>query len=366
MRSVSQILSAALVASTTVTATVARPCHDCPVVDDVVWTSDVTAGSAFTATLNANDPLGVDTVTFKAYPNKGWWYPCPESTQFSLVNGTIYDGTWQVECPLPSDTPSQTYAFNYNCVDTEGYNTYVTFTDGFTVSGGPDADYDAPAVEKISCAETVSAGAMLDVYLTIADESGVDTDISYIKAHQTDGNVVACYSTQFVLDSGTLTDGVFKASCLVPADTPNGEYWLEVHVYDTQKNPAQPRVDDAFEVVDGATPELTPPSITNVQYADDTVERGETLYVSATVSDLESGVSDVSFQARESYSQGLLCEGPMQLESGDMDNGQWTFSCIVPSDSMIASYTGQVRAYDKQSNTAFVSAYFSVVWPEKV
>lgn len=355
------MLSLSFIIAALVTSASAGMGRKDPKIDDLTWTSDVTAGSVFKASLKATDPLGIDTITFKTYPNQGLWYPCPESTHFSLVNGTTFEGTWQVECLLSSDTPSQTYAFNYNCVDTEGYNTFETITDGFSVTGGPDADYDAPLIETISCVEAVSAGSVLDVYLTITDESGVNTVTSYVKAHQTDGNVVPCFSEQFVLDSGTPTDGVFIASCEVPVDAPNGEYWLEVHVYDNQLNYAQPQVDDAFEVVDGAIPEHTPPTVTNVQYADDTVERGESLSLTATVSDLESGVDTVSFQAREPYSQDLLCKGPMSLQSGDLNNGQWSFSCVVPVDSMIASYEGTVYAYDKQNNERMVTSYFEVI-----
>jgi hypothetical protein len=101
-----------------------------------------------------------------------------------MVNGTAFEGTWQAECPISSDTVSQTYAFNYNCVDTGGHNTYNLIKEGFDVSGGPNAEYDSPIIEKITTADTTTAGTMLDVYLTLADESGISTS-SYVNVHQT-------------------------------------------------------------------------------------------------------------------------------------------------------------------------------------
>jgi hypothetical protein len=367
-------LSAGLAISTSTTASASSssgvkgfPDRDAPKITDLTYgPSVVPTGSVFTASLTASDPLGVDRVTFSASPPQGWWYPCSDSTLFQLVNGTVYDGTWQVECPIPAGTPSQMYSFTYNCVDTESHNTYETFKNGFDVSGGPTAEYNPPSIEKVTCADTITAGTMLDIHLTIADESGVNSDMSYVKVHQIDGYVVPCSAEDFVLESGSWTDGVFRASCLVPADTPNGDYWLEVHVYDTQKNPAEQHVEDAFTVVNGATPDHIPPSVTNIKYADSTLERGQTLSVTASVSDLDSGVNNVDYQARESYSQDLLCRGPMVLQSGDTTTGVWAFSCEVPADAMIAYYTGSMYAYDNQDNTGMGSASVQIVMPNKV
>ena len=184
-----------------------------------------------------------------------------------------------------------------------------------------------------------------------------------MNVHQTDGYYIPCYAS-LVLESGSITDGVFRASCLVPADSPNGEYWLEVHVYDTQKNPSEENVDHAFEVVGGVAPDHTPPSISDETYADTTLERGQTLQFTASVSDLASGVNYVNFKAYEPYSQYTLCDGPMHLQSGDKTSGVWAFSCEVPLDCMIASYSGHVYAYDNQNNEGTSSSYFIVEWPE--
>lgn len=326
----------------------------------------MSTGSAFKVSLTASDPEGIDYVSFSASPNKGWWYPCPEAKQFTLVNGTALEGTWQAECIIPNGTPDQIYAFSYNAVDVEGHNTYVLVKDGFEVTGGPVAEYDAPTISKISNADSVDAGSMLDVYLTVSDASGIETSMSYVNIHQQNGNFIPCSADGVVLDSGTATDGVYKASCLLPANTPNGDYWLEVHMYDTQKNPAEQNVNNAFEVVNGATPDHAPPAIADMKYGDDSIERGQTLSVSATVSDQgadQSGINHVNFQARVSYTQELLCEGPMTLQSGDMVKGVWTFSCAVPTDASVDYYSGNIYAFDNQNNEGMWSKGFSVVMP---
>jgi hypothetical protein len=357
-------LSAAVLAISTHVQATTFPDPNAPKIEGLVYGPKVVpTGSVFTVSLTASDPQGVDHVTFSAYPNEGWWIPCSDAKLFTLVNGTALEGTWEAECPIPAGTPSQTYAFNYNCVDSEGHSTFKTFKDGFDVSGGPVAEYDAPVIEKISCAEVVEAGTMLDVFLTIADASGVDTVTSYVKVHETDGSFVPCSSEQFVQESGSPTEGVFRASCLVPADTPNGDYYLEVHVYDTQKNPAQQTVESAFEVVGGAAPDHIAPSITDITYSDSTVEIGQTMSLTASISDLQSGVDYVNFQAREPYTQELLCDGPMHLQSGDMTAGIWDFSCDVPAGSIIGYYTGAVYAFDNQNNEAMMTSSFSVIMP---
>lgn len=216
----------------------------------------------------------------------------------------------------------------------------------------------------MSNAETVNAGTNLDVYLTVSDASGIETSISYVNVHEQDGNFRPCASDGIVLESGTSTDGIFRASCLLPAGTPEGKYWLEVHVYDTQHNSAEMRVDNAFEVVNGATPDHSVPTVTSVAYADDAVERGQRLSVTSTVSDLgvsQSGIDYVNFEAREYYTQELLCKGPMVQMSGDMTTGVWSFSCDVPADASIDYYTGAVYAFDNQNNQGMNSRGFSVV-----
>jgi hypothetical protein len=358
------LLSAALAVSAGASAAGARPDPKAPTITDLTYPDAVSTESVFIVSFTASDPLGVDHVTFSAYPQQGWWFPCSDAKQFTLVNGTAFEGTWQAECPVPAGTPDQVYSFNYNAVDTEGHSATETFKHGFEVTGGPEAEYEPPTIEKISVAETVTAGTMLDVYLTVSDESGIETSRSYVNVHQTDGHFSPCASDELVLQSGSSTDGVFKASCLLPAGTPNGDYWLEVHMYDTQMNPAEQNVDNAFEVVGGAAPDYTPPAVTGMQYADNTVTRGQTLSVTVTVSDQgtdQSGIDYVNFQAKESYLQTFMCGGAMVLQSGDKASGVWAFSCEVPEEASIDYYTGSVYAFDNQNNEAMWSEGFSVV-----
>lgn len=316
-------------------------------------------GGVFTATLTVADPLGVDKVIFSARPEEGFWYPCPDATRFTMINGTAFEGTWEVECDLSSDTPTQDYSIMYAAYNTAGYDATKTVKSGFVATGGPAADYDAPVIDSVSCAETLAAGSMLDVYLAIKDASGVGSN-SYVKVHETNGNDVPCSATDFVLDSGTATDGVYRASCLVPAETPNGEYFLEVHVYDTQNNPTEQNVDDAFEVVNGAMPDSTPPAIA-ITYDKNPVYLGDTLHVTASVSDTGSGVrGDVTWNAKESYSQVSICKGPMTLQSGDYTNGVWAFSCEVSHDVYAGVYEGAVYAYDNQNNQGHSYESFTV------
>ena len=99
----SLILSATLATFCNASIVQSHPNKNDPTIEDFNYGPDVVpTGTSFKATLTASDPLGIDRVTFKAYPNNGFWYPCLEVTNFSLVNGTVFDGVWQVECPIPA------------------------------------------------------------------------------------------------------------------------------------------------------------------------------------------------------------------------------------------------------------------------
>jgi hypothetical protein len=341
-----------------------RPSHD-PTVDEFSYgPSTVTVEKdVFTATLSVSSTVGIDYVVFGATPPQGMWYPCPESTRFALKNGTIYDGTWEAQCgPLSADTPSQTYTIRYSAVNSEGDYATETFKQGFTASGGPDADYDAPAVSKVTCADTITAGSTLEVFVTYQDANVMSTD-SYMRAHEVNGNMVACLITNFALYSGTSTDGVYKGSCTVPSNTANGDYGLEIHIYDTQHNYYQEPVENAFEVVGGASVDSVAPKISDFAYADSTVEIGQTLSVTATIQDLQSGVASVDFLASEFYVGTQFCKGPMTLLSGDHTTGVWVRSCEVPEGTNIGQFDGQINAYDNQNNKAFDTKGFNVVAP---
>lgn len=330
-----------------------------PIVSDFTYTKSVEVESFFTASITLSDPFGVDRVSFNAYPVEGgWWYPCQQSS-FALVNGTVFDGTWGLNCFISSDTPSQNYAIAYTAYDTVGNSVSDSYRKGFAVIGGPVPESNPPVIKKVTFDEDVTAGTSFTASLTVTDESGMQQ--GYMVVRSSVGSYAACTAEEMVLISGSAQEGVWTATCTIPSDAPNGGYWLEIHVHDTQKNPTDDFIHDAFTLHGGSTPDLVPPSIQSIKIDDTTVTYGQTLHVTAQISDSQSGVNYVYFYAMQGYTSEQFCKENMKLTAGDMSSGTWEISCEVPEGVEYAYFEASIMAYDNQNNVGFKTASFQVV-----
>jgi hypothetical protein len=324
--------------------------------------SVVSVGSTFSATMTVTDESGVDRVIFEANPPAGLWFPCTND-RFELINGTAYDGTWKIECVVPEGTPNQKYSINYDAYDTAGNSAFKNYRLGFSVTGGPAAEYDGPVISKVTYPSEVTAGNSFTAHLSINDASGVSPNC-YMAVRETDGSYVGCTAESMFLESGTTTNGVWAISCLMPLTAPNSGYYLEIHVNDVQKNPTDRYEYDAFTLNGGDAKDTTKPIINEISFSDSSVEPGQTLTVTAQVGDAETGVDHVEFHAIQKYFSTTICKGSMDLKSGDMFDGTWTFACTIPDGTDYLVYAAEVYAYDKQNNQGYATASFNVVAPE--
>lgn len=332
-----------------------------PSVTQFTYPSSVTAGSKFSASLKATDPSGVASITMSVYPQQGWWYPCQSQPSFSLVNGTIYDGSWSFECDISQDTPNQDYHFNYNCCDTAHNCVSARKTPEFSVVGGVTPDYNAPSITKVSYPSTSAAGSNFTASLSITDESGVQN--GYMVVRESTGSYVGCTANNLVLDSGTATNGIWKATCYMDSTAPNGDYYLEIHVNDVQKNPTDLYEYHAFSLYGGSEPDHVKPSVTKIYVSDDPAVWGQTIEITARISDAQTGINHVDFSALAGYTSASLCKGSMSMTSGNNKDGTWSFNCFVPSGSECTVYTAQIYAYDNQNNLGYSTASFHVTVP---
>lgn len=330
-----------------------------PVVSDFTYTKSVEVGSSFSASITVSDSSGVDRVHFNSYPTQGgWWFPCQDST-FALVNGTVFDGTWDINCFISSDTPSQNYAVAYSAYDTAGNSVSDSYRKGFSVTGGPVPESNSPVIQKVTYDTDVAAGSIFTAYLSVTDDSGMQQ--GYMNIHASVGSYMACTAEEMVLESGSATDGVWSASCTIPSDAPNGVYWLEIHVHDTQNNPTDDCIYHAITVQGGSNPDLTPPTIASIKIADTTLSYGETLQVTAQISDAQTGINHVYFYAMQTYTGAQFCKQDMTLIDGDMSAGTWEVSCEVPVGLEYAYWQASIMAYDNQNNVGFKTASFQIV-----
>ena len=328
-----------------------------PVVSDFSYSpKTVVAGSTLTASITVSDQGGVDRVTFQSNPPAGWWYPC--SGNFVLQNGTVYDGTWTYECLIAADTPNGKYSLSYACYDTSYNQASQYYRLGFEVVGGVVPDYNPPVITKISYPKDSPAGSEFTVYLSITDESGVAD--GYMVVRESEGNYVGCTAEHIVLDSGSSTDGIFKASCFIPTTAPNGEYYLEIHVNDVQKNPTDLYEYHAFNLYGGAAADHIKPTISSIKLSNTHVHIGETLEVTATIKDGQTGVNHVNLYAMQTYTSATICKGDMVLISGNSASGVWSFSCVIPAGVEFTVYEAQIYAYDNQNNLGYSTIPFYV------
>lgn len=347
------VLTASLATASIATAADRLP----PTIVDFTYDEFVTAGSSFKAQMHVTDVSGVDHINFNVGPTKGWWYPC-STTKMILTNGTAFDGIWDYECNVATNTPNGAYIFYYFAYDIYNNKVQNKAPISFTVDGGVPPDYSPPSINSITYPTQLNAGSTFTATLAITDQTGVSSGYMVVRAAT--GSYIACTAPEIVLDSGTIYDGVWKLSCYVDSTAPNGVYNLEMHLNDNQQNPLDYFKTSAFTLSGGQNPDLIKPTISNIKYSDSHVVRGETFEITATVGDAQSGINHVDFLAMETYKSAIDCKGPMKLATGSLTQGTWTYSCTVPLTAEITVHEAQIYAYDNQNNVGYMTNTFYV------
>jgi hypothetical protein len=226
-------------------------------------------------------------------------------------------------------------------------------------------DKQPPVIEGTSYPSSVVAGTTFTIYLTMTDRSGVMTgQYSYMNVRPSktsDSTYLACSTTDLVLQNGTIYDGTWALSCIIPVEAPNYSYDLEIHISDVESNQAELNVANAFMLTGGSEPDHKPPVISQAHYADDVLNWGDTLVIYAHISDAQTGIKSVKFQANDPYSTYIIiCSGDMVLTGGNDVSGDYEYSCVIPSGADNTYYLGSIYAYDGQNNVGFTTLSFKV------
>ena len=225
-------------------------------------------------------------------------------------------------------------------------------------------DHQPPVIESATCPKNVVAGSLFSLYLTITDKSGVQPgNYSYMNVRATTGNsYLACSSTDLTLVNGTITDGTWVLSCIIPLESPNTSYDIEVHILDTAGNQAEFNMHHAFDLTGGSPNDLKPPTIVTLELSTTAVEIGATLQVTVHVKDSESGLRSLTFQAYDSYlTYVIICKGSFTLVSGDNFDGVWSYSCQIPAGTDCDYYEAAAYATDVQNNQSMKTQGFKVI-----
>jgi hypothetical protein len=111
----------------------------------------------------------------------------------------------------------------------------------------------------------------------------------------------------------------------------------------------------------GSEPDHKPPVISQAHYADDVLNWGDTLVIYAHISDAQTGIKSVKFEAYDSYFTYItICSGDMVLTGGNDVSGDYEYSCVIPSGADDTYYLGSIYAYDGQNNVGFTTLSFKV------
>jgi len=149
-----------------------------PTVYDVIIPATVQAGTTAVFSWKTADDSGVYYTGAYLGGASGWiteWCGFPVEPQ--LVAGDNLDGTYQVECAIPSTAVNGSYSFFIISSDIVSQATYLPFE--FTVTDGI-ADNAAPTLVSMDLPETVSAGEEFTISFELTDESGVESVYAYI------------------------------------------------------------------------------------------------------------------------------------------------------------------------------------------
>ena len=138
-------------------------------------------------------------------------------------------------------------------------------------------------------------------------------------------------------------DGSFQQTIEIPETIESGAHNLIGTGFDYDGNPVEPSVP--------LTVDVTAPTIVSVTATPSTVSPGDTVVVSAHVTD-DTRVRTVGLQATLVGSAGAwsFCDGAGQRTAGSAGDGTWTMSCQVPEQVLNGDYSIYPYAQDIAGN----------------
>lgn len=218
-----------------------------PSISDVTMPASTRAGETLSVTWRVADPNGVANTLLSIGGAQGWitsW--CGFAVQGEQIGGTMFDGTYRLECALPANAVNGTYTLFFSASDSFGNGSpwdRSTQYD-FEVTDGSN-DIDPVSISEVT-AETTSDGEFLVRFRAI-DESGVDGVWAFLAWGGDDPsgrlfyNFASWYGTH--LDSvsvervsGDEFDGVWEQRFRVREFTPTGNYGVWIGSRDTVGN----------------------------------------------------------------------------------------------------------------------------------
>ena len=215
-------------------------------------------------------------------------------------------------------------------------------------------DVTAPTIVSVSASpSTVSPGQTLTISARVTDTTGVQYVGLQADLNGTQASWCG-YSASLV--SGSATDGTWALSCTVPTTVNSGIYNVYPYANDTLGNMANinggptTSLRGSFTITGGLN-DVTAPTIVSVSASPSAVSPGQTLTISARVTDT-TGVQYVGLQADLNGTQASWCGYSASRVSGSATDGIWALSCTVPITVNSGTYNVLPYAQDTPGNWA--------------
>jgi hypothetical protein len=308
-----------------------------PVISDIALDkTEVNAGEQITISASVEDESGVALVSANYDDNK--------------TVDLKYDSTlnkWVGTITVPTNTPDgELININFvNAADTKG-NVEVSswYPVSFTVHNA-DGDYTAPEVESVEITPAVA---------------GVGEKVQF-KAKVTDAQTgVKSVTVALDMSEVALTfdgaSGLWVGSYTVKANDKPGDYTVYVSTEDNNGNSADTVAEQTL-TIDNPNADVTGPVVEAVEITPAEVNVGDTVKISATISDDQSGVHGVfatldspNFEKYESISLVLNSE-----------TNKWEGTYEVKEFDLPGSWHVNVTAFDNAGNYGSNEAEYQVV-----
>ncbi len=307
------------------------------------------------------------------------------------VSGTATSGTYRAVCTVPVSAPDGTYAVVVSATDAVGAQLNVP-AGVFGVTGGSGTGHPTLVASSVS-PNVVTAGSRVSFTWSLSTPAGIAGTAVQVNLPDGTGTMSGCGPVQQVTQATTVvfvtqggstsppapstrivppsspkpragTAGVYRATCDIPAQAPNGVYPVTVTARDTVGEQLSADA-GGFRVTGGST--TGPPALGSASIEPAVTRAGSRLSLSWSLAS-PVGIAGTSAQVSLPGNAGSLsgCASPAILVAGTDRSGTYRTSCTIPSAAPAGDYTATVLARDAvgEQRSALVGSF--TVTPEPI
>jgi hypothetical protein len=319
-----------------------------PVITDIqLDKTDVNAGEQVTLSATVEDAgSGVAYVIANYYDDKNIVLKF-DSTQSKWV-GTI---------TVPTNVPDgEIIHINYiDAVDMKGNLSNPVWYPAFFTVHNPDGDYTAPVVASLEMTPaTAKVGETVQFKANVTDDQSGVNHVSL--------NIGSDYSSFAEIDlTQDPSSGLWTGSYTVKANDKPGEFIVQLTTGDNNGNSGS-YVSDQRLIIDNPTADVTSPVVAAVEVTPAEANVGDTVKISADISDDQSGVHG-AYASLES--PGFETYQSISLIFNEETN-KWEGTYVVKEFDLAGSWHVNVTAFDNAGNYGSneAEAQFTVINPD--